>query len=122
MGLSMCYAIRKSQQIWEAMKTIILVGLLAVFSGSASAQRDMHACALRSSMYESVATWRNSDVAPESALRFSVSYKEIPVEDRKRIINIVYFDPAFENAGGEALRNQMLDLCLNGPKDWKPLK
>lgn len=58
--------------------------------------------------------WLNKQVAP------------IPGIDKefvKQAINMVYFDPAFINAGGQRLASQVEGYCLrDGKPQFKPLK
>jgi len=49
--------------------------------------------------------------------------KDIPLKLQKRAINQVYFDHAFENAGGGPLIKDIQNICIYGmPKPFKPLK
>lgn len=104
------------------MNKIILAVLLTVASLGANATGDMHICSLKSSVYEAAAAWRDSNVPPETAFKMAKQYKEVEIEDLKKIINTVYFNPDFQRAGGYPLRQQIMDLCLNGPKNWKPVQ
>jgi hypothetical protein len=106
------------------MKTIILAALLAGASFEASADEitKESRCSIISIIYQNAATARNLGRPPEIALDMASSFKEIPISERKAIINRVYFEQSFAMAGGDALRWQMLDLCLYGPNNFKPLK
>jgi hypothetical protein len=104
------------------MKPIILAALLATCFPTAFAGGDPHICSLVGSVYETAASARDMKMPPEKALDMVSAYSEVPLEGRKKIINEVYFDQGFVYAGGTPLRYQMMDLCMNGPKNWKPLK
>lgn len=104
------------------MKAFFIAGLLALGSVGAMAQDEIHHCGLIGNIYETAAYARKLGHDPEMALSMVSPYQEIPIEDRKRIVNSVYFEPAFERAGGTALQRQMMDLCMYGPKKFKPLK
>lgn len=104
------------------MKPIILAALLLSFSLSARADGDPHICSLTGSVFETAAQARDMQVSPEQALKMVAPYDEIPLWQRKQIINVVYFDSRFAGSGGEPLRRQMMSICLNGLPAWKPLK
>ncbi len=103
------------------MKTAILAALLAASFGAA-AEGDIHKCGLIGNIYATAARAKELGHNPEMALSMVSPYKEIPIEDRKVIINTVYFDARFERAGGPALMHQMMNLCIYGPTNYKPLK
>lgn len=104
------------------MKPIILAALLGSISSIAYAEADIGKCMTFGSVYESVAGIRDMGIPPEKSLEMIDGYSTVPLEAKKKIINEVYFDNRFAYSGGHALRNQIIDLCANGPKNWKPLK
>lgn len=105
------------------MKKYLFATLFLGFLSSASfAQGDMHICSLRAAIYEASAGFRDHGQSPQDALDAAGPVTEIPLVDKKNIINAVYFDPAFSNARGAELRRQAIDVCVNGVKQYKPLK
>jgi len=83
-------------------------------------------CIIRSHVYMDAAERRDIGQSPQEAWQqlFASDNAWFPVqkEDRKHIINQVYFDPAFEQARGQALQYQMMELCLHEKKGYEPLK
>jgi hypothetical protein len=82
-------------------------------------------CDAKSRIYTQTAEQRDLRGTPQGSWEFFIKaeyWKNVPKKEIKSIINQVYFDPAFERAGGNALFNQMLDVCLNGPRKLTPLK
>jgi hypothetical protein len=96
--------------------------VLVVASFGAQAAGDAHNCALIGNMFSAAAGWRDANMDPQTALDASSYMKELPVEQRKKIINMVYFDPGLQYAGGNALMMQVVQLCLNDWKTFQPLK
>jgi hypothetical protein len=74
--------------------------------------------------YQQAASYRDEGVSPQSAFASLKSLKDQGVNEGflKGAINRVYFDPGFVNAGGEALRDQMANICLHPQGRFKPLK
>lgn len=110
------------------MKIKILAAFLIFASVSALAdqtQQKQKRCMVRAVMFESAAIMRDNRQDPKTALS-SLSHlggaDTVPIATRKKIINLVYFDPSFEVAGGLPLRQQMYELCFYGPTHFKPLK
>jgi hypothetical protein len=108
------------------MKTLCFAAL-ALFSASAFATTpdEMSACSIKSDLYAGAADMRDQNQSPQDAAKFLGAYRGrfISAEDFKNIINTVYFDDRFANAGGLPLKRQMLDECLNGPKQaYQPLQ
>jgi len=107
------------------MKTVFaLLMLVASTSVFAVTQDDVSACALKADLYRGAADMRDHNQSPQDAAKFLGAYRSrfISDVDFKKIINTVYFDDRFANAGGFALKKQMLDYCLSGPKEYKPLQ
>lgn len=104
------------------MSKFILFAAALVLSINANAQGNPHICALYGSVYENAAHARDHGAPPKMALDILSAYKEIPLANRKKAINLVYFDPRFTYAGGHALEMQVYDLCMYGPSKYKPLK
>jgi hypothetical protein len=107
------------------MKSVFAIAMLvASTSVFATTPDQMSSCALKSDLYREAAGMRDRGETPQDAAKFLGAYRSrfISAEDFKNIINTVYFDDRFANAGGFALKKQMLDYCLNGPKEYKPLQ
>lgn len=83
---------------------------------------DPHVCSLLGSVYETAAHARDTRNSPETALRMVAPYKDVPIEWRKLAINQVYFDDRFAAAGGPALEMQVVQACMSGPTNYRPLK
>lgn len=101
--------------------------LLLLTSIAASADEDKtRYCIFRSQLYAQAATLRDAGMSPQdawnSSLKSDSNWGAVQTEERKYIVNQVYFDSNFEHASGEKLRQQIFELCKNGPKAWKPLK
>jgi hypothetical protein len=81
-------------------------------------------CAAAGVVYQTAASMRDSGMSPQQALGALRPFEKngVPEENLKKMINTVYFDPAFTNAGGEELRAQMTAFCANPNGGWKPLK
>lgn len=106
------------------MKSVLVFSMLiASTSALATTPDQMSSCALKSDLYASAAQMRDQNQSPQDAAKILGAYKGRYVSDAdfKHIINTVYFDQQFANAGGMALKKQMLDLCLNGPRQYRPL-
>jgi hypothetical protein len=117
-----CTLTNRTPKIGEIVKKMLFIVLAMAISYRSNAAGDMHMCSLKGSIYETAASARDSNQDPENALKMVASYQEVPLPERKQIINQVYFDPAFQHAGGTALRTQMMSLCVNGPKRYQPLQ
>lgn len=111
------------------MKNITIAALLMFVSVDALATSELERqmdCIVRSTMFETAASKRDSRQDPKVALYWLSRIAKadtVPLAYRKKIVNLVYFDPHFEGAGGYALRQQMYELCLYGaPPHFKPLK
>lgn len=122
------------------MKPIILAGLLLSLSLSAWAggdpqtqnqksgdkqKSDEHVkqCIFKANVFRGAAMYRDAEHSPEEA--FENLRRGFPSLDEKFIktaINDIYFNRDFAYAGGQPLVEQVLDLCVHGPKNWKPLK
>lgn len=106
--------------------------LLCFFSAVAFAQSEQDqylACRIKGEIFESAASSRDSGRPPELALNMVAGYLNGPPlpgvtkEFMKKAVNSVYFDSAFENAGGPRLSGQITELCLTGGKPrYQPLK
>jgi hypothetical protein len=74
--------------------------------------------------FEMVATGRDSNWPAETALHTITASPAmgISVEQGKQIVNLVYADPAFVNAGGSALMNQIYQACLYPHGKPKPFQ
>ena len=99
--------------------------IVAESSNAKTFTKDQY-CIIRSHVYMNAAERRDIGQSPQEAWQqlFASDDAWFPVqkEDRKYIINQVYFDPAFKQAHGQALQYQMMQLCLRGKKEYEPLK
>jgi hypothetical protein len=79
-------------------------------------------CAYLGAFYETVAEHRDQGEPPQDFFKaLGAHYAALFSEKRvKKIINQVYFDPGFVNAGGARLNYQMRDICLGNT--FRPLK
>lgn len=74
--------------------------------------------------FEMVATGRDSNWPPETALHTITASSAMGISqaEGKRIVNLVYADPNFVNAGGPALANQIYQACLYPNGKPKPFQ
>ena len=99
--------------------------LMSMHAYAEPSERDQLLCLIKGTMYMQAAQFRDQRMEPEYALEMSQRIggaDQVPITTQKEIINAIYFDAGFQQAGGIALRNQMYDLCLNGPTNFAPLK
>jgi hypothetical protein len=107
------------------MKWIAAGFLLLATAAQAATPSEMTTCSLKADLYASAAQMRDQGQPPQEAAKWLSSYKGayISSEAFKNVINAVYFDERFAQAGGPLFKKQMLDECLNGPQAaWKPLQ
>lgn len=79
-------------------------------------------CIFSGGIFQHAAVFRDHGLSPEEALRTmkpgaSEGKFGISIEFIKKAINLVYFDPGFTYASGDALAAQIRTLCM---RDWKP--
>jgi hypothetical protein len=80
-------------------------------------------CILDSNVYLNAATFRDSGRGPEEALNsLKIGNPVSRMPFIKAVINQVYFDSEFANLHGEYLRQSMVNTCINGAPQWKPLE
>lgn len=86
-------------------------------------------CIATGQIFKSAAEARDQGYDPKTAFQIAGSLAAnwklpgIDAELVKKVVNLVYFDPAFSNAGGYRLQNQMEELCATGrDTGFKPLK
>lgn len=108
------------------MKTVLFV-VAALISAHAFATTpdEMSACSLKSDLYTQAAQMRDRGMNPQDTAKVLAGYKGkyVSPETFKGVINAVYFDDRFRDAGGLLLKRQMLDVCLNGPRPaFQPLR
>jgi hypothetical protein len=91
-------------------------------------ERENEICRLKGQIFETSANMRNQGVSPETVQDMQAGYLKswthgITKEFIKNTINLVYFDPAFINAGGPRLANQIRNICMTGSQSqFQPLK
>lgn len=81
-------------------------------------------CITQGSAYRQAAALRDRGNSPQTALTVMRSYEQSGMsgDSVKAIINRVYFDGRYTNAGGPELANQIADECLYPEGKFKPLR
>lgn len=108
-------------------KLLALTSMLACAMAAAGTLPKNIVCQLRGEVFSSAAQIRDQGGDPKTAYGVAGQYIK-PVNDIdsayvKKAVNLVFFDPAFANAGGPRLAQQIADLCLNdGKPKFQPLK
>src|SRR5271170_8081665 len=105
------------------MKTIICAFiLLSAFSASAREQSNSRSeCLDEGIAFQAVAAYRDAGLPPEYAFNAQLAQSSLSRSFSKNIVNLVYFDPRFINAGGEALMTQVMESCLYPNGRYRPL-
>lgn len=108
------------------MRPIILFAAM-LFSISAHADystdpKKVHECIVAGDVFAQAADSRDAGLPPAAALKTAVSSTGVDPARAKKIINLVYFDPHFIGASGEALSQQMTRACLYTGSKYKPLQ
>lgn len=88
-------------------------------------QRDVFSiCMLEGAIFKQVAQMRDDGASPQFTLKAISSFADSGFSTNflKATINRVFFDPAFTNAGGGALQQQMSDICIHPNGRYRPLK
>lgn len=94
------------------------------FSVAAYADQEL-TCLWEGATYKAAAAQRDRGMSPQEAFdedkSSDGSRMQNGLSDRvvRRIVNLVYFDPDFEDAGGQALADQVYSLCMR--RLYKPL-
>lgn len=103
---------------------LLLLMPCAVLAQQAPTDEQKDHCMKIGLAYQMAATGRDSNWPPELALKTITASAAagISQEQGKRIVNQVYFDPGFVNAGGRALANHIYSACLYPHGYYKPLK
>lgn len=91
-------------------------------SAECKRQIKLNYCTYYGILYSTLAQARDIGEPPQDWFQALGKHWEqlFPEKLLKKIVNQVYFDPAFINAGGERLNYQMRDICLGNT--FKPLK
>lgn len=91
-------------------------------SAECKRQIKLNYCVYLGILYADLAHDRDIGMPPQVWFKTFSNYWEqlFPEKLVKKIVNQVYFDPGFVNAGGEKLNYQMRDICLGNT--FKPLK
>ncbi len=81
-------------------------------------------CMLKGAIFKQAAHMRDTGASPQFTLSSLSSFQSDGFSLRflKETINLVFFDPAFINAGGDALQQQVADACLHPNGRYRPLK
>jgi hypothetical protein len=84
-------------------------------------------CSVKSAAYKAAAQYRDQAVSPQDAWAKDMSIDDqwhyVGAEERKAIINKVYFDPSLSSAHGEMLSQVVYSECMNQHRSaFKPLE
>jgi hypothetical protein len=79
-------------------------------------------CETEGVVFSQAADARDAGLPPAAALKSAVSSTGISPALAKKFINLVYFDPRFIGAGGQALSEQVTQACLYTGSKYKPLQ
>lgn len=118
-----------SQQCTAWLNKVVAERNRAAKSTGNNDQARLLKCVAASSIYQASASFRDQGMSPQQAFQTQIVWiQNGTVSDRqlKSIINDIYFDPRFENAGGKALHDQTLQICMNASdpnyKPFEPLR
>jgi hypothetical protein len=108
----------------------LLISIAVLTSCAAFAQEPSYTpqqqdhCMKVAQAFQMVATGRDSNWPPATALHTITASPAAGISDAegKRIVNLVYADPDFVNAGGPALANQIYQACLYPHGKPKPFQ
>lgn len=100
----------------------LLAPVCAIAQQAPTPQQDH--CMKLGMAYQMVAQGRDSNWPPKTALNTITASSAwgISIEQGKQIVNLVYSDPGFVNAGGPALANQVYQACLYPHGKPKPFQ
>jgi hypothetical protein len=102
-------------------------------------------CIQLSGFYRTIVNFRTQRLTPQQALMFSAKYYpehpvcesnepgyceskknsnelRLSIKSKKKIINLIYFDPRFRFVGGDAFQMQIMKICMGTSKPMEPLK
>ena len=102
-------------------------------------------CIQLSGFYMAIVNYRAERLTPQKALMFSAGYYpehpvcesnepgycesrknsdelRLSIKSKKKIINLIYFDPRFRFVDGDAFQMQIMIICLGTYKPMEPLK
>lgn len=110
------------------MKSLAIITLAAsiflapfAYSATHTDNQQMH-CLRVGYAYKEAAFFRDHGMSPQQTFKaLAALKKQIGESNLKKIINNVFFNPAFTYAGGDALMNQIEGICL-GLTPYKPLR
>lgn len=103
---------------------VLLMPLWAVAQQAPYTPQQQDHCMKLGGAFRMVADGRDSNWPPQTALNTITASPAtgISVEQGKQIVNLVYSDPAFVDAGGLALANQIYQSCLYPHGKPKPFQ
>lgn len=107
------------------MKTIVTASIVLFVSMQTAAaqtpeqQKRWNRCIAVSSTYVAAAAARNQGIDPQAFVNFHAKDSALPRKQLADITNDVYYDSRFHYAGGEPLRQQVLNICMRGPRPVK---
>lgn len=85
-------------------------------------------CGMKGLVFSAAADARDDGASPKSAFGRANQWSRfnspgVDAAFTKKAVNLVYFDPAFANAGGQRLEFQIKELCLtDGKPKYQPLQ
>jgi len=99
-------------------------------------------CIQLSGFYKMIAQFRDQRLTPQEALTFAAAYYpadggcfsnepgycehrnelRLSMKSKKKIINLIYFDPRFRFVGGLDFQMQIIEICMGTYKPMEPLK
>lgn len=83
-------------------------------------------CVGLATVFSRAAMHREIGRSPQDAWELDIAkeggWAPIDSTERKKIINQVYFDKAFAGIPAQAMRNAVMDVCMNPRQQFEPLK
>lgn len=104
------------------MKKLIAIAAMAVCLPAAAEEDRNLKCAHVAQVFNFASIVRDGGYPPEVALK-NTAMVDIPEAERKRYVNLVYFDPAFTVISSRSMEHYAFAACMHvdGPK-FQPLK
>jgi hypothetical protein len=110
-------------------KAIVVASFVLPVLCQAQSPKDIEQCSQKADIFTSAAQARDTGEPPQDFYNFKVqSFNAmhdkdgLTIEFIKKAVNLVYFDPQFSQAGGQALYNQALEACLHPRGRYQPVQ
>lgn len=103
------------------MKKVLLC-MIVLTTPLAHAVGDPTMCAQLSNIYGYSARLRDAGKTPQDALNAAQGMNAVPKAERKRAINLVFFNRDFARLRPDELQNEAFRQCYYQPKPMQPLK